>query len=514
MTRKGWEVSAESGQAHEHALEASLCVESFADFVTRFWPTIDAHTYKPTTASEAIIATLQAVAEGRIRRLAIEVPPGTGKSTLLALYGAWRLARNASHRAIYASHAYTIAANGLSLRARRIVESEGFHAMFPAIELRDDENTASVWATTSNGKYVAVGVGGALTGHRANETVVDDPLNSIDAHSKATRDTCHAWFGESFSTRVDGDGPITVVGQRLGTDDLIGRLKASGAAWTCLTLPAEFDGRRRCTVLALDGSVVWTDPRTYDGELLAPAILSRGKLDELKLGIGSAAFQSQYNQYPSSDENSMAPARWWRFYRPQHASDGVRRPLGCNEDPAAELPATFDRVVIAADLTFGSVKGDFAVVQVWGAKGGGRYLLRQWRQRAGFEDQVAAIKRFAAEFPGAKIAVEKAANGAAVIETLSKSLPGVVPQIPIGSKAQRLASVVPTLESGACLLPESANFIAELVEEFQTFPGRHDDQVDCAVWALLALQGSSYSLPEVDADDEGLVAYGMRLMGF
>lgn len=480
-------------RSDRRAIERELLRRSFLDFAREAFPHMTGAPLRPNHATNGVIATLQAIADGHLSRVLIEIGPGLAKSTLLTLYAAWRLARDAAHRAIHASHAFDLAARD-SRRARRLVESEWFRSRF-GVELRDDESTVAQWATTRDGRYIAVGVGGSLTGHRALECVVDDALNAIDAHSKAKRDECHTWFAEGLSTRIDGDGPIVVCGQRLGIDDLIGRLKES-PTWTAITLPAEFDSRRRCVVLGRDGRELWHDPREADGELAAPDVLTREKLDELKTSIGSAAYQSQFNQAPSSDENSMAPARWWRFYRQPHAPTGVRRPIGCDEGPAAELPDAFDRVVISADLTFGSAKGDYSVVQAWGATGGGRYLLEQFRRRCGFEEQVAAIKAIAAKYPGAKIVIEKAANGAAVIETLAKEIPGVVAQVPVGGKAQRLASVVPTIESASCYLPESAAWVADLVEEFQTFPGRHDDMVDAAVWALIELQGSGFSVED------------------
>jgi len=100
---------------------------------------------------------------------------------------------------------------------------------------------------------------------------------------------------------------------------------------------------------------------------------------------------------------------------------------------------------------------------------------------------------------GPKIVIEKAANGAAVIETIRKTVPGVIAMTPIGSKAQRLSAVVPIIESGSCYLPEGANFTADFVEEFATFPGRHDDMLDCGVWALQALNEGG-GLSHVGAD--------------
>src|SRR5688572_10759363 len=99
----------------------------------------------------------------------------------------------------------------------------------------------------------------------------------------------------------------------------------------------------------------------------------------------------------------MFKRSWWRFYRAAHAPEGARRPTGCDEGPSVAIPDRIDRVVIAADLTFGSMRGDYAVAQAWGAVGGARYLLEQWRRRAGFEEQLAALRAMAARHPGAAV---------------------------------------------------------------------------------------------------------------
>jgi predicted phage terminase large subunit-like protein len=472
----------------ERALRRSILIDSFDDFVARYWHLVAPRAYEPNVATTAMIAALQAVADGRIRRLVIEIGPGLAKSTLLSLYAAWRYARDSAHRAIHASYAYEIAANN-SRRARRVVESPDFRALFE-VALSDDDNTVAHWSTTRHGRYVAAGVGGALTGHRAAELIVDDPINAIDALSKAARDTTASWFNESATTRVDGDGPIIVVGQRLGVDDLIGRLKSAGG-WTALTLPVEYDDRRRCVLVDDHGVEVWRDPRDTDGELLAPTVLGRDKLERLRAQIGSIAFASQYLQNPSTDDAATIRRSWWRFYRVPGTATGARRPAGTDDAPAVPLPDRFERIVITADLTFGSAKGDYCAIQAWGSLGGGRYLLRAFRKRCGFEEQVATIKSFAREYPRAKIVVEKAANGAAAIETLRKAIPNVTPSIPRESKEARLAGVAPIVEGGTVYLPDTgAKWIVEFVEELAGAT-KHDDAADACAYALLTLQGDA-----------------------
>ena len=180
----------------------------------------------------------------------------------------------------------------------------------------------------------------------------------------------------------------------------------------------------------------------------------------------------------------MIQRKWWRFWKAEHVRSNAR-PTGCDETQAAEKPERFDRTVIACDLTFGSIDGDYAVAQVWGARHGGRYLLEQWRKRAGFEDQLAAIVALARRYPGATVLVEKAANGAAVIEKLRHDLPAVLAVKPQGTKVQRLSAAAPQIEAGSCYLPLGANWLDEFVDELSVFPnGAHDDMVDCAAYAL------------------------------
>ncbi|HEY1555825.1 MAG TPA: phage terminase large subunit [Kofleriaceae bacterium] len=424
-------------------------------------------------------------------RVVLETSPGTGKSTIKVVASSWEIARNPAHRMLHGSHSYELASRD-SRRTRRIVESPAFKARF-GVQLRSDENTMGYWSSTEGGFYVAAGAGSGVTGHRVNSVVIDDGLSALGAHSKADRDAAYTWLAEGMLTRIDTDtqgrdGRALVVGQRLAASDLAGRLRETGA-WTVVTVPAEFDPRRRCFVFARDGRELWRDPREQEGELAAPDVLPAQKLAELRAAIGSAAFNAHYNQAPGSDETSLCPAKWWRFYRSAHATGSQRRPIGCDDAPAVVLPDPFSRTVIASDLTFGATgaSADYAVVACWAVSGGGRYLLELFRRRCGFDEQVSAIAGMAERHPGAKVVIEAAANGRAVVETLRKSVAGVLTVKAQGSKAQRLAAIVPAIESGSCYLPESAPWLADLVEEFQTFPGAHDDIVDACGYAIADL---------------------------
>lgn len=483
------------------ALRRRLYAESLADYAAWAWPLVTHQPLRRNIAIDGVLTTLQAIADGHSKRTIIEIGPGLGKSTANTIEATWQLARDARRRTIRGSHAHDLAARD-SRRARRLVESEQWKALFAA-RLRPDENTAARWTTVQDGAYLAIGTGSSLTGHRAHSATVDDALNAIDAHSKAKRDETYAWFCEGLMTRIDGEGPITVIGQRLGTDDLQGRLRETGH-WTIVTIPAEYDPKRRCFLFARDGAELWSDTRTEEGELAAPEVLGREKLCDLKLTIGSLAYESQYNQAPASADTSICPARWWKWYRQPHAAVGQRRPVGCDDGLAVEMPAHFQRVTIAMDATFGATgkTADYAVVTAWGAHKGGRYCLDLWRRRAGFDEQVAALAAMVQKFPGAKVVIELAANGRAVLETIRKTVPGVVGIKAQGAKAARISAVCPQIQSGSCFLPEGAAWASDLVDEFQTFPGRHDDIPDAVAYCLSDLAASRVHA-EIDGGEIG-----------
>jgi hypothetical protein len=466
------------------ARDRSRLKRSFAHYADWAWPLITGVPLTRNSALDALIAALQDVADGKTTRLLVAISPGTGKTTMLACYSSWRLARDASHRSIHASHAYDLAATE-SRRVRRFVEGDEFRRMFPEVKLREDESTVQHWATTADGRYFAIGTDGALTGRRAHEAVLDDPLNAIDRYSKAARDTLWAWFQESLSTRLDGDrAPIIVVQQRLDRDDLIGRLLEQGG-WTLVEIPAEDE----------------------HGNPTAPNVLPAEKLAAQKQQIGAAAYATQYLQRPSDDSTAAIKRTWWRFY-----GTGPR-PSACDStQPAAVTPTKFDRVVLAVDMTFGATSNtaDYGVVQAWGAVGAKRFLLRQWRGRATQMAQREAIKRLRRDYPHAKVLIEKAAGGQGAIEQLESD--GITGVLGVGTaglgKQARLALVSPVIEAGNCYLPLDPaawlgdGTLADYVEELAG-ASKHDDSQDATAYGLAELStGSSTRWIEFRVADE------------
>jgi predicted phage terminase large subunit-like protein len=196
-------------------------------------------------------------------------------------------------------------------------------------------------------------------------------------------------------------------------------------------------------------------------------------------GGGARAWQALYLCRPGAESGSIVRRDWWRYYD-------------------AGVQTDFDLTVISVDAAFkGGENNDFVAVQVWSRKGGDLFLRSSLNRRMEFPETVQAILAARRLFPETRfILIEDKANGSAVIQTLRRQLPGVVPIQPRGGKEARVHAISPAVESGHVFLPRGESWAMELVEQFAAFPrGKHDDMVDaasqCISWLLLQGTGET-----------------------
>jgi predicted phage terminase large subunit-like protein len=405
---------------------------------------------------------------------------------------------------------------------RRLVESPWYQRLCQGrVRLVPDQAAKGRFENTLGGVRVAVSVGGSVTGEGGDLNMVDDSLKIDEAYSQAAREAVIDWYTSAFATRLNdpATGRMLVIGQRVHEYDLPGYLVAQGG-WTHVCLPAEYDPTHP--------HLYPRDPRTEPGELLWPERWTREGLDGLKRDLGSVGTASMLQQLPAPHAGAIFERHWWRYYA-----------------PTAQLPR-FTSIIQSWDVTFGDTPGsDYVVGQAWGLVGADRYLLHQIRRQLSFTDTIHAIgeltRWITQHYPihcVHQILIEKAANGAAVIETLQREIPGIIPIIPEGDKVSRAHAVTPQIESGNVYLPGAANhdqtsydpaatpqWAQDLVEETARFPrGRYDDQVDALTQALQhahsyayrtsitspATLGREHSIPESVA---GLMGHGLGVLG-
>jgi hypothetical protein len=172
-------------------------------FVEQAWPILEPEAlFIPNWHVDAICAHLEAVIDGRIRRLVINVPPGFMKSLLVCVFWpAWVWTFRPGWRGIFSSYAGDLAIRD-SVKCRALIESEWYRGTFaPSWQLSSDQNVKSYFQNTRMGFRLSLSVGGKGTGFRGHCVVVDDPLNVRDGFSDLALDEVVRWWDKTMSTR-------------------------------------------------------------------------------------------------------------------------------------------------------------------------------------------------------------------------------------------------------------------------------------------------------------------------
>jgi predicted phage terminase large subunit-like protein len=242
------------------------------------------------------------------------------------------------------------------------------------------------------------------------------------------------------------------------------------------------------------------------GEFLQSA---RGRTTEqweaIKVRAGSRTWQALYQGRPSAAEGTIFKRTLWQQY--DQAPWIVR-------DDGSHIVTNYDELIASWDMTFKDTDGsDLVAGQIWMRRGADAYLLDQVNRRMDFVETCAAVRALAAKWPQAILKlVEDKANGTAVMSSLARVVPGMVPVEPDGGKVARAVAVSPLVEAGNVWIPvpelEGCAWVGAFIEEAAGFPtATHDDQVDAMTQALnrlilqpLLASGDTYD--ETDLDDE------------
>jgi predicted phage terminase large subunit-like protein len=253
-------------------LDRADCEDSLYKFLKHSWKHIDASTFTEGWPIEAIAEHLQAVADGEIRKLIINIPPRMGKSSITSCaFPAWVWAQPWSSptsgpgvQFLHASYAQSLSLRD-STKCRRLIESPWYQSLWgDRFSLMGDQNTKTRFDNDKNGSRLSTSVGSALTGEGGSIIVVDDPNAAQEAHSEATIASTIEWWDGALSTRLNDPktGAFVVIQQRLSEEDLTGHILSKDVGeWTHLCLPMRYEWQRHSYT-----SIGWNDPRGLDDE--------------------------------------------------------------------------------------------------------------------------------------------------------------------------------------------------------------------------------------------------------
>jgi hypothetical protein len=242
--------------------------------------------FEPARHHKLLIEYLELVIVGKIDRLMVFMPPGSAKSTYTSeLFPPYWFNKFPNSSVIGCSHTGELAERfGRRVRNKILLKSDilGF-------SLDESNRAASRWETTNGGEYFAAGVGGAITGRRADLALIDDPVKSReDAESETIREKTWEWYKSDLVTRLKPDARIILIQTRWHIDDLGGKLihemEKGGDKWVILCLPAFAlvnDPIKRSV-----GEVLWPE---WENE---QAVLRKRRI------LGERDFESLYQQNP------------------------------------------------------------------------------------------------------------------------------------------------------------------------------------------------------------------------
>jgi len=427
-----------------------------------------------TPALDVIDEALIDVAEGRCQRLMISMAPQEGKSERTSRrFPTWMLARYPWLRIAIVSYAHGIARRW----GRRIRDDIGDHTDQLGISVDPTSSAADEWKLLGHeGSVYCVGIKGALTGKPVDLLVLDDPYKDGEqADSEAWRETVESWWTEVAVPRLGPGVACVIIQTRWRHDDLTGWLQQrdDGIDWRVINIPAQADHNPGETDLL---------GRDIGEYMLSARGRSVEQWEQRKREVGARAWNALFQGRPTPASGNVFQRSWFEqhaYYQAQwiEQPDGTRVALG------------FDEIVASWDMAFKGTDGsDYVCGQIWGRRGIDAYLLDQAHGHMDFVGTCTAVRALAARWPQATAKyVEDKANGTAVINMLKRTVPGLIPVEPEGSKVARAAAVSPLLEAGNVHVPavELAPWVDDLIEEAVGFPrAKHDDRVDAMSQAL------------------------------
>lgn len=374
---------------------------------------------------------------------AISTPPQEGKTTFLTLYLAHQLCENPWLNIVYASYNQT-RADAISRKIR---------SHLPAQLLMHGSNSVRRWQTITGGGLLAAGRGSALTGFSADIIVIDDPVKDLkEALSENVKTTLKDWLQSVVLTRLSADAHTILVSTRWAYDDAH-RFYTENLKADTLNIPAQAGtndpcGRKLGQYLT---SVQGRTPQQWDAT---------------KASVGPKVWASLYQGQPSPTEGAIFPPDCLNVVPPH---------LWLTSQGHLKYPALITQ---SWDLTFtGNSKADYVAGHVYAYMQGKHVLVDRVHARLSFTQTLEAMQRMHRKWPGThRILVEKAANGAAVTDTLKHRLPAIYPVVPKGSKEARANAITAMLPQVDVLETAVDTYF---LKQFEYFPGfEHDDDVD------------------------------------
>ena len=459
----------------------------FMEFTKSMWPGFINGRHHKVMAKK-----FQEIAEGKIKRLIVNMPPRHTKSEFASyLLPAWFLGRFPNKKIIQCSNTAELAV-GFGRKVRNLVGSEQYAKIFPGVTLRSDSKAAGRWSTSGNGEYFAIGVGGTVTGKGADLLIIDDPHSEQEAAlasaDPSVFDKVYEWYTSGPRQRLQPGGSIIIVMTRWSKRDLVGKIQKAaidrdGDEWEVVEFPA----------ILPSGNPLW------------PEFWSLSELEALRTELPLAKWQAQYQQQPTSEEGAIIKRDWWKIWEP-------------------DRPPTCEFIIQSWDTAFTkNERSDYSACTTWGVFHLDEnpddvhiILLDAFKKRMEFPELKEQAYRSYQEYEPDAFIIEAKASGAPLIYELRKMGIPVQEFTPTrgNDKISRINSVSDLFASGKVWAP-ATRWAEEVMEEMASFPNSdHDDLVDSSTQALIRFRKGGFIRLDTDEPEDIQYFKGRRKAGF
>lgn len=473
---------------------------SLAEFFRAAWSFLEpGHELTWSWHYDLLCEYLTLVEQKKLRRLIINVPPRTGKSTLVTkCFPVWAWTRNPTLAFLVASYSKDLSTDH-SVNRRNLITSNWFQSLWrDTFKLSSDRNLTTQFTNDKMGTMIATSTGSGAEGKGGDIAILDDPMSGEQSLSDAERSTCNRWISNTLKQRLNNPAtaPIVLIMQRLHELDTTGFVEEQDpGVWVKIKIPliAEEDERWE---FPISGRIV----ERKRGDVLQPERYTPEVVQEKKRS--RLVFAGYYQQRPAPLEGNLIKRSEVRYYGGKDTMTGFADP---------DIPEKFDLVIVSADCAFKDLDtSDFVAIIDVGCVGPDRYVLNVVNEHLDVDATEIAIRgRLQANLAAGRrvsaVLVEDKANGPAVISRLKKKISGVVEVEPEGGKIARFFAAAPEWQSGNWHVDRTAAWCELFIQQLTNFPlAAHDDMCDAMSQASIWLQAGEYALGLVDYFKTGM----------
>lgn len=474
----------ESMEIDEDMLTASICRDSFYEFLKEFWSEMNSEVPVWNWHIEYLCNMLQEAAEKVMKGvpcegdIIINIPPGTTKSSIVSVaFPAWVWTKMGHARFCCINHTYSLATD-LARLSRDIIKSDKYRKLFPEIRIREDVDRQTMFVNNKKGYRYSIGSLASVIGKHFHFILVDDPIDPEAALSETEMYKINKFLSETVDSRKT-DKAITLsvlVMQRLHEEDPTGDKISRDPDVRRFVLPADIADSKVAALVHPPEL-----KRYYKDGLLDPIRLSRKILEKFRRK-GILYFSGQFDQSPEPVGGGMFNTSALRMMT------------------ADLVPTEWVKLVRYWDKAATSGGGAFSVGVLMGLDKHNRYWILdvargQWDSGTR-EDMILGIAREDGLEVMVGLEQEGGSGGKESVEKTIGRLAGFITKVetPKGDKVVR-ADPFSCIVNGGGVYILKGMWNKPYIDEMKHFPlSRYKDQIDASSGAFTVITKPTWEI--------------------